>query len=213
MSISSRAPFYDLFKLIVAIILFLIFLFLLFWMRPAQTPPPEPLPATLTPLPPMLTVATVSSTSSPLTETPSPTLALPSATPSSTSLPPTETSTPILPPSATEPPVTETLPTPIVEIPSETEVCEAYSRMRLQVGMNATILRRLNFRSSPGIRNNWIKTNIPGTKVEVIGGPTCTRYQNGGAYLWWQIKLPDGQIGWSAEASAFGRFYFIEPVP
>jgi hypothetical protein len=78
--------------------------------------------------------------------------------------------------------------------------------------MRAIIQRRLNFRSSPGIMNNWIKTNLPGTQVEVIGGPECTRYKNGGAYLWWQIKLPDGQIGWSAETSAFGAFYFMEPV-
>jgi hypothetical protein len=79
--------------------------------------------------------------------------------------------------------------------------------------MKATIVRRLNFRSSPGIFNNWIFTNNPNTEVEIIGGPSCTRYQNGGAYLWWQIKLPDGQIGWSAEASAFGAFYFMEPKP
>jgi len=78
--------------------------------------------------------------------------------------------------------------------------------------MKATILRRLNFRSSPGIRNNWIKTNLPGTRVDILGGPECTLYKNGGAYLWWRIELPDGQIGWSAEASAFGRFYFMEPV-
>jgi len=30
--------------------------------------------------------------------------------------------------------------------------------------------------------------------------------------LWWQIKLPNGLTGWSAEASAFGKFYFMEPV-
>jgi hypothetical protein len=60
--------------------------------------------------------------------------------------------------------------------------------------------------------NNWILTNIPGTKVDVIGGPACTRYQNGGSYLWWQIRLPSGVIGWSAEASAFGAFYFMEPA-
>jgi len=82
----------------------------------------------------------------------------------------------------------------------------------LQVGMKATIMRRLNFRSSPGILNNWILTNIPNTQVEIIDGPTCTRYRNGGAYLWWQIKLPNGLTGWSAEASAFGAFYFMEPV-
>jgi hypothetical protein len=33
-----------------------------------------------------------------------------------------------------------------------------------------------------------------------------------GAYIWWQIKLPDGQIGWSAEASQQGAFYFMEPT-
>jgi len=79
--------------------------------------------------------------------------------------------------------------------------------------MKATILRYLNFRSSPGIANNWIRTNVPNTPVEIIGGPACTRYLHGGAYLWWQIKLPNGLIGWSAEASAFGKFYFMEPQP
>jgi hypothetical protein len=79
------------------------------------------------------------------------------------------------------------------------------------MGMNATILRRLNFRSSPGIRNNWLLTNIPGTRAEVVGGPECVPHFNG-AYLWWQIKLPDGRIGWSAEGSVHGTFYFMEPV-
>jgi len=77
--------------------------------------------------------------------------------------------------------------------------------------MSATILRRLNFRSSPGIQNNWLLTNNPGTKVEVIGGPECIPHSIG-AYVWWQIKLPDGQIGWSAEASQQGMFYFMEPI-
>jgi hypothetical protein len=76
--------------------------------------------------------------------------------------------------------------------------------------MNATILRRLNFRSSPGIENNWLLTNIPGTEVQVVGGPECVPHFTG-AYVWWQIKLPDGQIGWSAESSQFGLFYFMEP--
>jgi hypothetical protein len=78
--------------------------------------------------------------------------------------------------------------------------------------MKATIAHIVNFRSSPGVFNNWILTNQPGIQVEVIGGPACTRYKNGGAYLWWQIKLPNGLAGWSAEASAFGKFYFMEPV-
>jgi len=207
MSTSSRAPLYDLFKLIVAIILLLIFL-LLIWIRPAQSFQAEPPAVTFTPLPSTATIVPASSTSLPPTTTPAPT-ETPLPTPSSTSLP-TFTPTPL--PLATESPVPETLPTPIVEIPSATDVCAAVSRSRLNVGMNATILRRLNFRSSPGIQNNWILTNRPGTQVEVVGGPACTRYKNGGAYLWWQIKLPNGQIGWSAEASAFGAFYFMEPI-
>jgi len=77
--------------------------------------------------------------------------------------------------------------------------------------MTATILRRLNFRSSPGIQDNWLRTNVPGTRVEVIGGPECLPYV-AGAYVWWQIKLPDGNVGWSAEGSAYGTSYFMEPV-
>jgi hypothetical protein len=91
-------------------------------------------------------------------------------------------------------------------------VCDAAtSRSQLQSGMNATILRRLNFRSSPGIRDNWVLTNIPGTQVEVVGGPECVPYWTG-AYVWLQIKLPDGRIGWSAEGSLHGSFYFMEPA-
>lgn len=76
--------------------------------------------------------------------------------------------------------------------------------------MKATIQRHLNFRSSPGIRENWLLTNLPGTRIEVIGGPECVPYWTG-AYLWWQIRLPDGRVGWSAEGSLQGSFYFIEP--
>jgi hypothetical protein len=80
----------------------------------------------------------------------------------------------------------------------------------LQPGRTATILRRLNFRSSPGIQDNWLRTNIPGTQVEVMSGPECVPYVSG-AYLWWQIRLPDGEVGWSAEGSIYGTFYFMEP--
>ena len=228
MNTRSHAPLYDLFKLVVAIMLLIIFLFLMWGVTPSA-PPPQP--ATPTPPPPTFSAVPDTSTAPTPTETPPPPIpsttlrasftALPvistSPAPTETPLPAplstTETNTPSPTSSPTLPPVTETLPTPIVEIPSEPDACAAISRARLQVGMRATILRRLNFRSSPGIMNNWILTNIPGTEVEVLGGPVCTRYQNGGSYLWWQIKLPNGMVGWSAEASAFGGFYFIEPVP
>lgn len=196
MRTSSHAPFYDLVKLIVAIVLLIIFLALI-WIRPETSSQLIADIQTLTPL-------SATTTSVPPTQTPIPptTIPVPSETPTQI---PTATSSPMTPPTD------EPLPTPIVEIPAEPEDCAAYSRSQLQVGMKAVIQRRLNFRSYPGLFNNLILTNDPGTEIEVIGGPACTRYQKGGAYLWWEIKLPDGLTGWSAEASAFGAFYFMEP--
>jgi len=196
MRTSSHAPIYDLFKLIVAIIL-LIILLALTWTRPDASSQPVTDVQTLTPLPPTPTVESPTQTPIPPTATP-----VPSETP-------TQIPAPTDSPSAV--PTDEPLPTPIVEIPSEPEECAAYSRSQLQVGVKAVIQRRLNFRSYPGLFNNLIWTNDPGTEVEVIGGPSCTRYEQGGAYLWWEIQLPDGSTGWSAEASAFGSFYVMEP--
>lgn len=202
---SSRAPFYDLFKLTVAILLLLIFLWI--WMRPTGARPPESLLPTFPSQPATPTVIPASSTSPSPTESPAPTItALPTTTVQSTPAP-----TVIASP--TPSPVPEVPPTPTEETSEEADVCNAVSRSRLQVGMKARIVRYLNFRSSPGTLNNWILTNAPGTQVEIIGGPACTRYRGGGVYLWWQIKLPNGLIGWSAEASAFGKFYFMEPNP
>ena len=216
MSTSARAPWYDLFKLVVTIILLLLFLFLLFSNRPSQTRQFQDADLTITPLPSLPsatlkaspTAVPASSTSLPPTATLVPTETS-TPNPSPTNLP---TLTPTTLPQATETPVPDTLPTPIVEIPADTKTCEAIAHSQLQVGMQAAVVQTVNFRSSPGIFNNWIKVNLPNTQVEIIGGPSCTRYENGGAYLWWQVKLPDGRIGWSAEASAFGKFYFMEPV-
>lgn len=118
------------------------------------------------------------------------------------SIPVIDTFTPTpTPPSAetltsTPTPITEEpLPSPIIEVPSQPVACEAFARSKLQVGMRAVIQRRLNFRSSPGLFNNWLLTNVQGMQVEVIGGPACTIYRNGGSYLWWQTQLPNGLVG------------------
>lgn len=206
MNNSVRAPFYDLFKLIGAILLLLIFLWI--WLQPAQTHPAHILPAAPSPLPTSPTTAPVSLVNL------SPTATLfPTQTSIITSIN-ISTLTPTLAPSPTQTltPVPESLPTPIVEIPTTTNVCESVAGSQLQIGMHAMVTHAVNFRSSPGVLDNWLSTNLPNTPVEVIGGPQCTRYLHGGSYLWWQIKLPNGRIGWSAEASAFGKFYFIEPV-
>ena len=119
------------------------------------------------------------------------------------------TPTPLLSPTGTA--TAKASPTPAEATPSVGTACEAATeRSRLQIGRNATILRRLNFRSSPGIQHNWLRTNVPGTQVEVVAGPECLPHL-WGAYMWWQIRLPNGEIGWSAEASIHGTFYFMEP--
>ena len=198
MDASTRAPGYDLFKLIVAIFL-LILAIILMWVSPSQvsTPPPPTGTMLVTPATTLTaraaspTIVAVSPTSPPPAAT-----ASPSPAPSALRAPsPTATATVEATPTATT---------------SATACQAAASRSRLRVGTNATILRRLNFRSSPGIRDNWILTNIPGTRVEVIGGPECVPYWTG-SYLWWQIQLPDGRTVWSAEGSLQGSFYFMEP--
>jgi hypothetical protein len=56
-----------------------------------------------------------------------------------------------------------------------------------------------------------IQTNPTGTQVEIIGGPVCTPVGER-AYLWWQIRLPNGAEGWSAEAQLNERSYLLEPI-
>ncbi len=225
MDTSARAPGYDIFKSIVAIILLVIFLFLL--QRPTpQSLVPESTTTSPTAIPsvnpsrtPELNPAavTMSATSFPAPETPVP-VSSPTVTVEAVATPavstPTATITdalsPTSSPSQTAKPVIAPTLTPVVETPSIPTACEvAAARSQLQRGMGATILRRLNFRSSPGIRNNWLRTNIPGTEVEVVGGPECMPHLTG-AYVWWQIRLPDGELGWSAEGSIHGSCYIIE---
>lgn len=209
MDASRRVSGYDLFKFSVAIILLILILLLL--KRPAaqssERVPAESSPTEASSFPASPTrganPVVVRATATSLAASPT-SIALPSpsvtveVTPTASAPPPTDTSLPTL--------------TPTAEPTSATTACDsARSRSRLQTGMNATILRRLNFRSSPGIRNNWLLTNRPGTRVEVVGGPECLPH-HAGAYVWWQIRLPDGEIGWSAEGSIHGTFYFMEPA-
>ena len=210
-----RAPAYDLMKLIVAILLLLLFLILLWRGNGPSSPAP-----TFTPhAPPM---ETASATSAFATDTPRPPEASATATlllsHTTTQAPPPEpsftptASSPSLPTFTPDlgPTITATADAPPSPIPTFTTCEQVLSRSQLQPGMQATIVRRLNFRSSPGIQNNWVWTNNPGTQVEIMDGPVCVPHFTG-AYVWWQIKLPDGRIGWSAEGSLHGTFYFIEP--
>lgn len=213
-----RAPWYDLFKLIVAILLAILFVYLI-WDGGGQSALGGIPLATVTALVPTSLHTGTPTPPPPPTFTNTPT---PAVTPTQTPTPepdpaPTETATPEPVPTAEPAPATEAPPAgdptspPQGQVSYDEDVCAAaLSRSRLEVGRQATIVRRLNFRTSPGIENNWVLTNIPGTQVDVIGGPVCVPYFIG-AHLWWEIRLPNGQTGWSAEASWRGAFTFMEP--
>lgn len=172
------APFYDLFKLIVAVILTIILVLLLLRDRQEQTEPPGLLPtATLRPTAPPFATSTAQA---PL---PTPTLSL-------------------------SPVPTESIQT------SDPNACPSAPH-RVQVGDRVRVLSWLNFRTGPG--RNWpiIQTNISGTIMEVVGGPVCTTRdttEGSKAYLWWKVRMENGQEGWSAEAPLIDPVYFLEPV-
>ncbi|MBE0680587.1 MAG: hypothetical protein IH589_01625 [Anaerolineales bacterium] len=222
---SRYTPGYDLFKLIVAVILTIILILLLLQesrlryaglsltvtassmtkrtVLPTMTSPPLPT------LPPM---ATATSTPLPsLTSTePIPTqAALIESTPTeatSTQPAPTEL-TPTVQPPVTETPPTESIPA------SDPNACPA-NPTRLQAGNTVRVLDWLNFRTGPGLHYTIQRTNRPGTEMEVIGGPVCTL--RGGdpprAYLWWNVRMENGREGWSAEAPLNYPNYFLEPT-
>jgi hypothetical protein len=66
-------------------------------------------------------------------------------------------------------------------------------------------------RNDASIDAALLQTNPTNTQVEIIGGPVCTPVGNY-AYLWWQVRLPDGKEGWSAESQLNNPSYFLEPI-
>jgi len=212
---SRYAPGYDLFKLIVAVILTIILILLLLQesrlryaalsltvtasslteraVLPTMTSPPLTV-STSTPLPPPTSTELVPTQSTPVESTPTESIA--------TEPVPTEQSPPI-----------ESIPTEQVPA-SDPNQCPA-NPTRLQAGAAVRVLDWLNFRTGPGLHYEIQRTNRPGTELEVIGGPICTA--RGGdpprAYLWWNVRMENGQEGWSAEAPLNFPNYFLEPNP
>ena len=91
------------------------------------------------------------------------------------------------------------------------EDCPVLLPPRLQIGGVARVKFNLNMRTSPGIKDNWMLTNISGTELNILNGPVCV-LQEGGAYWWWEVENSSGLRGWSAEAQQQGLYYFLEPV-
>jgi hypothetical protein len=196
-------PGYDLFKLIVALILVIILIMLLLRERDGryasiafgvtQTVVADAV------LPTAVVVSSPTSTS-----TPEPVESKP------TEIPAIET--PVAEPPSTETPVTEETPADS-QTASDSDECPS-NPTRIQVGFTVRVLDWLNFRAAPGLGKTIQHTNRPGTQMEVIGGPVCT--PQGGdpprAYLWWNVRMEDGREGWSAEAPLNFPNYFLEPV-
>lgn len=225
---------YDTFKLIVALVLLILLLALLL-QKPAAAPVASvgedsqvlEVAATQTPLPLVDTLAPP--TSIPLLASPTPTVAAPTATlppptATPTAVPPTATPEAVTQPTPTPAPETAPQPTPTPETavqPTPTEApqapdgsvdCPLAQPARLAAGQQALVITNLNLRGEAGMDKAVIRVSLPNSKVDVIGGPICIPYQDG-AYLWRNIRLADGTVGWSAEASLSSDFYFLQPIP
>ena len=191
---------YDTFKLVIAAVLVIILMLLFF--RPSPQVEISPTPLILRPTEVSTKTLTRTGTSTmTLTAVPTGTLT-PTLTASSTwTPPPTATMAASFTPSAT---FTPTL-TPTRDI------CSLALKSRLALGKIALVKTNLNFRVAPGLDQRLILANLVNTRLEIIGGPVCTPYLNS-AYMWWEVRRPDGSTGWSAEGSATGNYYFLEPV-
>ena len=206
---SRFVPWYDLFKLIVAIILTIILIFLLLEEHDRRNAVLDISPVPTVTAPVILSTATPS----PLNLTPSPTQQPPTLSPTETPAP-ESTATDV---TAPEPPPTETAvvtePTSEPLQASNPNECPA-NPTRIQAGMTVKVLDWLNFRTGPGLQYDIQRTNRPGTEMEVIGGPVCTIKGDNPptAYLWWNVKMESGQEGWSAEAPLNFPNYFLEPT-
>jgi hypothetical protein len=210
----ADARSYDLFKTIVAVILALILLLMLLRgcstnaaaSAPTQVPPVQNPTRTLQASPAVTKTVSAVESMQTSTSSPEPTAAAPTATPMTE--PATVTPT-VTPPGSTE--TATATPEQATPAPAQSSSCNTASPSHLSVGQTARVLQRLNVRSEPSIRAAIIKVNRTNSQVQVTGGPVCEPVGNH-AYLWWQVQLPDGTQGWSAETPLNSSGYFLEPV-
>lgn len=206
---------FDTSKLVIAVILVMVMVLLIF------LPDPNPKNTQISPTQPLTEKGVVSDQASISTLLPS----VPTATPTQTvtatqtqtltqTSTPTKTVTPTLTATATHTSTpSQTTTSPITDTPNapvEEDLCDLALATRLAVGQSARVRTNLNLRSAPGLTNQVTTVHITGVRLEIIGGPICTPFENG-AYRWWQVQRPDGAVGWSAEGSATNLFYFLEP--
>jgi hypothetical protein len=184
---------YDLFKLIVAVLILVVVIWMLL-----RAPQPATSKAALPSTAPTAEIL-----------------------PSNTPILATDTAAPELPAPTTTRAVEPTSPaaeqdastTPLqADEPATPEAgCPLAMPTRLKVGDQVRVVSPLHMRSAPEISSNLVQTNQAGTQLEIIEGPVCMPFQNG-AHLWWKVLRQDGASGWSAEGTANGSAYFMEPL-
>ncbi len=65
--------------------------------------------------------------------------------------------------------------------------------------------RPLNVRQEPNLTAQTLVQVLPGDTFQVTDGPVCE-----GGYLWWQVRLDNGTVGWSAEGDQ--EHYYFTPL-
>jgi hypothetical protein len=193
----SPAPGYDLFKLIVSVLLLAILIFIV--LRGCNT---SQVPAAVSATSETNPIVIASLTSVPATALPTATSAMAAST-----VAPTLTAQPASPTPTGTGPAAAAVDTQT----ADSLGCGTILPSRLLVGGSARVMRNLNMRQAPEITAPLLQTNRTGTQAQVIDGPVCTP-QGGSAYLWWKIRLGTGAEGWSAETPLNNRSYFLEPV-
>jgi hypothetical protein len=87
--------------------------------------------------------------------------------------------------------------------------CPEAPPTRLQVGDTACVAQIgtdvLQIRSAPAVEADNVVGRIgQGARMSVLDGPACAD-----RYVWWQVQVDDGPLGWVAEGRP--ENYFIEP--
>lgn len=216
----ATAPRYDLFKLIVALILVVILVLMLLRgcatgsasLLPTEVESmTEPAQEDISPVPTEASSATTTAEEN----TPSPE---PSGTPTvpATSTPEADFTTPAAEPAtetpeavAAEPSTTDGTPTTTT---ADSDACRTSVPSRLSVGQEARVTQRLNMRSAADILAPILQINSTNARLEIIDGPVCQQVGES-AYLWWQVRVASGAEGWSAEAPLNEATYLLEPIP
>ena len=86
-------------------------------------------------------------------------------------------------------------------------VCPGAPAARLIVGAVALVApgSANNIREAAATSAKVVIQAQPGDNLLVIGGPTCAE-----GYLWWNVALTSGEIGWTVKGSSKG--YFLNPT-